>query len=527
MTPPYDIQQVWEEVLKKVLLGADRSRLSEATKAFLCHQQIDTDKELSAVLLEAAAWLGPVRKVGWAPSVWQGGLLEKSNDGEAATPVNARSAHHLQLILAGSFADALEEYIYLMRATNRQLPYDALPELLTMCVKDEELWRRLQPVLGERGRWLARLHPDWQLLLVEVSDHTWQHGSQAERLQMLLQLRQSDPKKALGYLYQTWPDESLREKRAFLQSLFVGLNETDEPFLEKNLDFPRKEVRELAARLLQQLPESALSRRLYEAVTNRYFRLSDNKSPLVLTIKLPTPGDEDLIRDGIYPTKKWKKGGAPSAMLFQLVAAVSPNKWTHYFDEPPEHILEQMAATDWGELLVEAVAQAAVRHATNDWLETVLRFYLNHLGDRNWPSLDLSNLLKQLPNEVFNRVVFDKLKSLHRLPEEHHPLINLLQQPRYQWSAPLAELVTEYLMEWLARHSTFSWTGQGYRRVFRRMAYAMPVESIAKIRSRWLQEGVSWGGWDRDVQRFIQILTFRKNMISELQPVVANQKSNS
>ena len=69
---------LWEELVKLALLGTDRSNLSAATKEALQGLGIDTNKEITEVVLEGAAVQAPLQKAGFQPKDFEGSLLEKS-----------------------------------------------------------------------------------------------------------------------------------------------------------------------------------------------------------------------------------------------------------------------------------------------------------------------------------------------------------------------------------------------------------------------------------------------------------------
>lgn len=77
----------------------------------------------------------------------------------------------LQLARTGLGAqhdDLLPEALELMRQRNLRLRHILLPRVLR--ARPEPLRRALLPVIGERGRWLARLNPDWAWVLTMDGD---------------------------------------------------------------------------------------------------------------------------------------------------------------------------------------------------------------------------------------------------------------------------------------------------------------------------------------------------------------------
>ena len=206
----------WNELVKLALLGTDRSTLSPAMKAELQGYGIDTEKEITEVILESAALYAPLQKAGFQPKQWDGIALSPSPEEELAS-CSIKSANHLSLILEGRYGFALTEFVERMADYNKCLPFELLPELLDKCVKDEALWHHLKPIIGQRGDWLIPLNPAWQKLAIRVSQEKWETGTKAERIAILKTLRRQDPAKGLALLLTTWAEDGLAEKAAFLK----------------------------------------------------------------------------------------------------------------------------------------------------------------------------------------------------------------------------------------------------------------------------------------------------------------------
>jgi len=348
--------------------------------------------------------------------------------------------------------------------------------------------------------------------LAEISDSS----TKEERIAILKTLRRQDPAKGLATLLTTWAEDGLSEKAAFLKCLAIELSDVDEAFLEECLDFPRKEVRVVAAALLSQLPNSELQKRIF-----KYFKTAINIGQVdgveKLLIILPSPKDKLLIRDGVNPKKKWKRGGQPTAMLFQLLSILPPNKWEQHLQKQPGEILRLFSDSEWATMLVEAVASAAALHESVDWMDAILRFWLAHYSYQQFNQLDIKPILTKLPNEVFNEVLYEKLKAVKVLPDEHSPLIQLLQKENYVWDDRLTNTVMSQLKEWLGENVSYSWSGYQYRMMLKRAAYNVKPTMEKSLSHFWLSDSRGWAGWDKDVQQFLNILSFRKEMLLELE----------
>ncbi len=505
----------WNELVKLALLGTDRSTLSPAMKVELEGYGIDTEKEITEVVLESAALYAPLQKAGFQPKQWEGEALNPSPEEELAS-CRIKSANHLGLILEGRYAGALTEFVERMADYNKCLPFELLPELLDKCVKDEELWHNLKPIIGNRGNWLIQLNPAWQKLAVTVSQEKWEIGTKEERIDILKALRRADPAKGLALLLSTWTEDGLAEKTAFLKCLSIELSDLDEVFLEECLDFPRKGIRVVAAELLSQLPNSQLQKRIFKYLETLVTvgKIDGIEKPAII---LPTVKDKALLRDGINPKKKWKRGGETTGMLFQMMCIVPPNKWEKHLKKQPAEILYLFGNSEWALMLVEGVAVATALHESVDWMEAILRFWLANYTMHKWTQLDIKPILSKLPNEVFNEVLYEKLKAVKVLPDEHSPLIQLLQKENYVWDDRLTNLVMDQLKEWLGENVSYSWSGYQYRMLLKRAAYNVKPTMEKTLSHFWLSDSRGWAGWDKDVQQFLNILSFRKEMLLELE----------
>src|SRR6185369_3042992 len=139
------------------------------------------------------------------------------------------------------------------------------------------LRRAIVDVIGQRGEWLAAQNPDWYYAIQKDDKDVWETGSREERLLLLEHLRTTDPTKARELLATTWPQESAKDRVAFLEKFTTGVNSSDEPFLNEALHDRSVEVRRAARTLLASLPNSDFSRRLKDLAN----QILSFKKPLI------------------------------------------------------------------------------------------------------------------------------------------------------------------------------------------------------------------------------------------------------
>ncbi|HSC79693.1 MAG TPA: DUF5691 domain-containing protein [Chitinolyticbacter sp.] len=294
------------------------------------------------------------------------------------------------------------------------LPPQALPSVLSLHHQDRRsAWL---PLLGERGRWLAAQNPDWLWALQVASEpadaaeleRQWQEGAPAARMAALAALRQRDPALARDWLAAALPQEKAEQRQALSAVLADGLSGDDEPLLNQLLGDRSQGVRQLAAGLLAQLPESALAARVRERVANCLqwqvpetqqgavakvgAWLSGKRVAPTLTATPPNELPKDWERDGIIAQPPHGTG-ARSWWLAQLLGLVPPATWTTPAGLTPAELLPLLNKQEWDDALLDGLARAAARFRDGEWAGALLALpallYRDPaLADALWLTLD-------------------------------------------------------------------------------------------------------------------------------------------
>ncbi|NJN78795.1 MAG: hypothetical protein HC803_11130 [Saprospiraceae bacterium] len=154
-------------VVKTALIGTQRGKLSESDEMALQEFGVKTDNEPAKVVLQAAALIGQMQRVGQELPKRKGGLPTASPV-ETLDFCSEKAAYNLNLLLSSEeFAPALPEFLRHLENTQKILPPEALPQVLNECMANEELWKSIQNAIGERGKWLALQHPQWKNLVAK------------------------------------------------------------------------------------------------------------------------------------------------------------------------------------------------------------------------------------------------------------------------------------------------------------------------------------------------------------------------
>jgi hypothetical protein len=242
----------------------------------------------------------------------------------------------------------LVEFLHALQAAQLTFPHELLPSALELT--DPQVRECLLPVLGQRGRWLSQFNPPWSWVAegaAALSDagrtalrRVWEEGTLPQRLAALSALRAAAPAEGRSWLEQSLTQEKVDVRARLVTVLETNLSLEDEPFLESLLDERSDQVRQTAAHLLRQLPESQFSARMRQ----RGIGLLHSETTGILRHKRLlrcTPPEEigsDWLRDGI-PAKIPHARGKRGYWAEQVMACVPLTFWTKHFATQPDELL--------------------------------------------------------------------------------------------------------------------------------------------------------------------------------------------
>jgi hypothetical protein len=334
-----------------------------------------TARALSALSVEkrvllAAGARGVARAAG-------GRLSRLDAPGEAAPPDTLevcppRVSALLVEVMAAADAEMLGAILERMAHARRRLPPELLPRMLGF---KGPMRAAIVPVLGERGRWLARLHPEWRSVLTgtgtspEEAERVWTEGSFEERRTVLERTRLTDPARARAWLQGTFAQEKSEHRARFLSSLKQGLSLEDEPLLELGRKDRAAGVREVARELLSRLPASAFARRMEE----RARTVLHWEQPATLRVRFPAKWDAEAERDGL--DKPPAGIGQGEHWLQRLLSALPLSTWERAFGATPEQLVAAAGRSEEGIGISEGWAHAMRLGASPDWASALLDFW--------------------------------------------------------------------------------------------------------------------------------------------------------
>jgi hypothetical protein len=492
--------KVWEDAVASALLGTEKrpfeSSAATGPIAALLSKAAEGGRERA--LLAAAGALTVYRRAGLRPTMAEGRPIVPVPD-EVLPTCSPAAAVALAKAIDGDYSMVLDEALRALADRGRLVPAELLPPLLNTGGRDQSVRGLLPAVVGERGRWLARLNPAWDYLAssgAEDPQTRWASGTRAERLEALGVLRRLDPAAGLALLGSTWTQESGEDRADFLKALAEGLGDGDEPFLEGALDDRRKDVRITAADLLARLPGSGLMQRMAER-TRPLIRVESRLLRRRLVIDLPIECDPGMVRDGVVP-KPPRGMGERSWWMEQSLGATSLETWTKALSLRPDQVVALAVDSDAMEALERGWSRAARRQDNAEWAKALAWTF----GDRDAIAAMPPGHREEFAMAALRRSGFDASTA------------ELLQVVPGPWSEALGLLV----LSSLARVLVDPW--QGLPSVFRRSMVAIATRldhRLAEGARRELAPLMTAGGWiGDDVFAMLDLLSFRHELLEEL-----------
>ena len=370
--------QALERLAAQAIVGTERQALSlpELPGALGETLQALDPTDPALTLLRAAGILSFAALAGQQPA---SANLQGPEPSPVETLPHALDESVAELLEALFNQNAIRlQALALQRLAGGCVPHRLLPKLLDWGRQSRAHRPFLLPVLGERGRWLARLNPDWAYAAGQGGmEGDWDTGSLDQRLLYLKQLRLTDPAQGRALVEQALTETGAKERAALVAALETGLNDGDEDLLEGVLKDRGKEVRAAAAALLARLPHSSFVARMGQ-------RLTACLSPAGNTWQLTPPETfaSDWKADGLEEAKpSHEKLGPRAWWLYQLTRSVPLTWWEQATGMNPTALLlwakegEWRAALwrGWLELLDQALnpywAEAFLAHIPSSRLD--------------------------------------------------------------------------------------------------------------------------------------------------------------
>ncbi|PTM14753.1 MAG: hypothetical protein DA408_01685 [Bacteroidetes bacterium] len=504
------LRDLWPALCRHLLLGTDQQSLGTTLRADLGPLQLDSEEE-ALVLLEA---LGLVHLLHKGARVLETAVaLPESAIEQPRTPCSWRSVQHLQAILNDHHRPALPEFSRLLHQYQKVLPPTSIPLLLDRCLLQADGWPLLEPILGPRGYWLLRQHPRWSVLAPTPGQvRGWATADAAAQPALLRQFRQLDAAAARESLVLQWPLLLPKVQARLLPALATGLAPADEVFLETALQHSRKEVRLVAAGLLASLPTSLLVQRLWQHAQAALHLVGGQ-----LVIELPEHLPKATQADGIYPTGSKAPGGLKLNWLCQLVARIPFYFWERHWQKTPAEVIGLFVKAPHTLPLLQAVTDSLNRFPYAAGEAALIKWWLLTGQETYWNTPAGRQLLENSTPQLFNQCLVTWLEQFGPLvPAESLPAF-WLSRGTQTWEPALTRIIVIGFQEIAQQRQLSDWSLVHYHRLLEAAAYQSDPQLLPAIRDAWFQGTSRFGRWHALVEKLLQTLHFRQEMVRALQ----------
>ena len=503
--------QTWDDILATAVVGTEQRELRLAARedelGRLLAQISNTDREV--LLLSAASVVGLYRNAGVAAPADTQPSPEVCDPDEASRG-NRASGQHLALMLEGEFSEVLREWLAAMNSAHKRVPEEYLPALLDLGRDERALRSLIVAVLGRRGEWLATQNPDWIYATQRAEKDVWDTGSREERLPLLDHLRTVDPNGARELLATTWAQESAKDRAAFLEKFAIGLDSSDEPFLNEALHDRSVEVRRAARVLLAQLP-SEFSRRL-KGLADQVLSF---KKPIIgkarIEVALPEDPIEWLKANDIEidspPRAAGKTVGPKGWALKEMISMIPTGHWIELWRKSPIEIIRAGDDSEWRESFVEGFVAAAQRNSDPDWIEALILY--TSTDPKHTPMIELA---KYLPADRIEALILQALKSEPRGLNGGHPAFRFLTIHRSAWSDQLSRAVLNGIKKRISEGEDDTSLDWGVKASLKSFARYVSPALYDELASSWPMDSKVWPNWSKGVDGFQSLLAFRRDM---------------
>ena len=235
-----------------------------------------------------------------------------------------------------------------------------------------------------------------------------------------------------------------------------------------------------------------------------------------LDVTLPENDIDELIRDGIDPSAQWYKGGIKASRLGQMVSIVPPDFWETHFKKNTADTLQLFVRSNFSELLLQALTEATFRHKNEAWMEAIVSFWIQNHARQRWDGFKPKKILEILPVHLFNQLAIESLEGRDNIFGEDAPITEILKSSNHFWEDELTLKVIQKMQDWLTGSSSGYWSGWHLRTILKQAAYACNPNLYETLQKGWTSNSYIWASWERDIDNFLSVLKFRKDMIEAL-----------
>lgn len=505
------MEELWQHLQHVLLLGTGRISLSEKAKQQL--QRLGLNRSRSGEAIQALSGLTLLHFLRrGARQLPQVESLPTAAPIETATLPTPQLSRLVERILEKEeLRPILSEYIEYSAGVDLLLPPESLAFLFEEHKHDLDQVLLIREVMGERGEWLARQNPVWAIFSSQSDEEVWQYGSLEERLSYFSGFRLKDPEQALVLLTKTWSRESRQTQLHFLSHLFVKTSARDIPFLEACLASPDEAIRQLAAKVLMTLPDSAFAERLTQ--TFRKLIYFHNGS---FALRQHPIEKETGIKLGFFPPDHSRSFTQQQKEQFvrYLIRMTAPKAWEQLSALPADKAFKAVQQSRFYAKARFALAESIHLHQDLKWMQQFLpaQYELDH---HYWQGTAIERLAGRLPYEVFCELTTHFIRFHNNIIPAHSLIYTMLMQNKHFWPADLSLRLVKVFQDYLRYGNNFLGGDEAahYEALLQQLALKSDTALLVSLQVNWPQDSFAWYRWEPFVKKMLTVLDFRAKML--------------
>lgn len=429
-----------DQLIKTALLGTSRASADSIDWPQPVREQLQklTKEDAESFLLQSAALLFSFQESGQIFP--QSSVTVNAAPEEQQVYCSKPASQLLQRILQDKSTDLVQHWLEACRVSQLIAHPQHLPSLLNLGKNQVPLRQAIQAVMGERGKWLAQMNPEWAYVL-STDEKIWEEGKAEERKYLLQNLRKKDPQAALSLLQSSWKSESADLRAEFLTLLEINLRADDLPFLEEALLDKSKKVKSTALNLLLLQKDSFIVQKIFHAASamlevkkgKSFFGL---KGPNLAFV--PASMDSQLAEYGVNLESLDKNFTNEEYYTYELMEVINPAFWESHFQMEASAIVQAFQKEEKLTKFIPALMEASVLHRNSPWAS----IFAEHLQKNK---IALSKDKQYLVQEVIKAL--DEKEKIRYFPAPWAALslLDYLRLCDFTWTADFSRKALQQL----------------------------------------------------------------------------------
>ncbi|MBA3680345.1 MAG: hypothetical protein H0W73_04020 [Bacteroidetes bacterium] len=365
----------WEEIINTSIIGTDKKQINTqvlhpSLNSLLEEVKKGTDDKEEQFLRQASI-IYNYRRAGFNISCNAVPLIEPCAE-EILKYCSSQAEASLQTTLGDENLSLLYFWLLQCSKNNKITPPHFIPTLLEFAEKNKDLRILISTCLGERGKWITAFNPNWKFGATLSYKEVFDHGKADERKNALIQWRKDSPAEARETLASVWKEEQAATKADLLSTLEINLNEDDEAFLTEALKEKSQKVKDIALKLLKQMPDSFIVKEIWE-FTKPLVSIKKSGALLglinkeVLNINLAFEIPEKFKSYGISHIDASKNFTEKEFTLDQLIGVIPPTLWEKHLNLNAYQILELFNKKEETKKFIPSLAMSANTFKNPEW----------------------------------------------------------------------------------------------------------------------------------------------------------------